>query len=182
MTEFFLTVALSALLGGLIIGYTLKNGISPMPTSSKVRQALFDHLPPLRKGVVVDLGSGWGHLLFPLSKYYPECTVIGYENSLLPYLFSTCLNRYRHVRVMRRNFFHVSLSEASLVVCYLFPKGMEKLKTKLESELASGALVVTHTFAIPGWKPIKTVHVGDLYRSPIYFYRMGKPCTQDKKD
>ena len=58
-----------------------------------------------------------------------------------------------------------------MIVCYLFPKGMEKLSKKLEKELKPGTLVISHTFALPGWKPFKTLDVDDLYYTKIYFYQ-----------
>ena len=118
----------------LIVGFTVKNGISPMPTSTKVREALFKYLPPLKNGIVVDLGSGWGHLIFPLSKHYPTCEIFGFETSPVPYLFSSMLNYYSNVKIVRRDFFKIPLDSANLIVCYLYPKGMKKLKwlTKLK--------------------------------------------------
>ena len=143
-----------------------------MPTSSKVRKNLMSLLPKLEEGTVVELGSGWGHLIFPLSKRYKSCQIIGYENSPLPYLFSSLINHAPNLKIVRKNFFETSLKDADLVVCYLFPKGMERLKPKFEKELKSGTKVISHTFAIPGWIPIKTVEVDDLYCSKIYLYEI----------
>ncbi|MEM7175025.1 MAG: methyltransferase [Chlamydiota bacterium] len=171
MSYFLVTLGLCIFFAALVVVFTLKNGVSPMPTSVKVRNELIDHLPALKKKVIVDLGSGWGHLLFPLSKRYPSCKVIGYENSPLPYWFSSFFNHHHNVKVVRQNFFETSLCHADLVICYLFPKGMEKLKEKLQQELPAGSLVVSHTFAIPGWEPTKVIQVKDLYQSPIYFYQ-----------
>ena len=143
-----------------------------MPTSSKTRKHLFSVLPNLEKGNIVDLGSGWGNLIFPLSKRYDTCEIIGYENSPLPYFFSSLINHFPNLKILRQDFFTKSLGEADLVICYLFPKGMEKLKVKLDRELKLGAKVVTHTFAIPGWTPTQTFQVDDLYQSKIYVYEV----------
>ena len=62
------------------------------------------------------------------------------------------------------------MSGAELVVCYLFPGGMEKLKPKLEREVKPGAIVISNTFAISGWKATEILFASDLYRSPIYIY------------
>ncbi|QLH35887.1 MAG: methyltransferase [Parachlamydiaceae bacterium] len=72
----------------LIIGWSLKNGIGPMPTASKTKMLLFKHLPKEKEGVIYELGSGWGTLAFPLARRYPSSTIIAYENSPIPYLFS----------------------------------------------------------------------------------------------
>ena len=64
------------------------------------------------------------------------------------------------------------LSDASLVVCYLEGKQMEWLEPKLRSELKAGALVLTHTFAMPNWQPVDIIRANDFYRSPIYLYEI----------
>lgn len=172
MIYFILTLTVAFFLLFSILFFTLKNGISPMPTSFKVRKHLLSVLPNLEKGQIVELGSGWGNLIFPLSQKYNACAIIGYENSPLPYFFSSLINHFSNLRILRQDFFERSLAEADLVICYLFPKGMEKLKLKLDKELKPGAKVVTHTFAVPGWTPTKTFQVDDLYRSKIYVYEV----------
>jgi len=143
-----------------------------MPTSNKARKALMSLLPTLEEGRVVELGSGWGNLIFPLSKKYKKCQIIGYENSPIPYVFSSLINYAPNLKIVRQNFFKHPLGDADLVVCYLFPKGMTQLKTKFERELKGGTPVVSHTFAIPGWTPKKTIEVDDIHRSKIYLYEV----------
>jgi hypothetical protein len=48
---------------------------------------------------------------------------------------------------------------------------MARLRPKLEAELAPGAVLVSHTFALPGWRPEAVVRAPDLHASPIYRYR-----------
>ncbi|HLM43981.1 MAG TPA: SAM-dependent methyltransferase, partial [Myxococcaceae bacterium] len=69
-------------------------------------------------------------------------------------------------------FFRASLSEASAVVCYLYPGAMSRLAPKLTQELAPGTRILSHTFALRGWKPLRTLAVDDLYRTPIYLYEV----------
>jgi len=165
-----LTVALLILFS--LIFYTLKNGISPMPTSEKVKRALMDVLPDLEDGVIIDLGSGWGNLIFPLASRYQDCHIFGYENSPIPFWFSSLLNHKKNLKIRKANFFDISLQDADMVICYLFPKGMEKLKEKLEKELKPGTHVVSHTFAIPEWEPKTVIEVSDLHHSKIYLYEV----------
>ena len=154
----------------LLLLFTWKNGVSPTPTSSKIRAVLFSLLPEVEKGTIIELGSGWGNLAFPLSKKYPHCKVIGYENSPVPFLFSALLNHRSNLKIVRGDFFEKSLADASIVVCYLFPKGMKRLKDKLKKELRSGTQVITHTHPIPGWEPKEIIDVDDLQKSTIYIY------------
>ena len=161
-------LSLAILLIGVVttIVYALLLGIGPTPTSRRVAD-LIDQLLPEVDGPVVELGSGWGGMARRLQKRYPK--TLAYERSPLPWLVS----RLRGVRVKRREFFGQSLEGASLVFAYLYPKAMERLKEKLENELAKGAWVISHTFAVPGWQPVHVEMADDLYRTPVYIYRIG---------
>ncbi len=143
-----------------------------MPTSSKIKKALIQALPEQIQGTIVELGSGWGTLVFALADRYPQCKVIGYEISPIPYFVSQILKivyKHKNVQFKRKDFFKEPLSEAAMAVCYLYPGAMQKLKSKFEKE-GSPKSIVSHTFSIPGWTPEKTIEVHDLYRTKIYFY------------
>jgi hypothetical protein len=158
-----------------IVWWSIKNGISPMPTSPRVKAALFASLPTV-EGTIADLGSGWGTLVFPLADRYPKCQVIGYETSPIPYTLSLLrqtVQRRANLSLIRRDFFEASLENAALVLCYLYPKAMTRLQDKFDRELKNGAFVISHTFALPEWQPLKVVEVNDLYRTKIYIYKKG---------
>lgn len=154
-----------------IVIWTIRNGISPMPTSAKVKRALLEALPSKVEGDIYELGSGWGTLALSLAQKYPEGQVIGFETSPIPYWVSRLIAK-PHVQYLRKDLFQANLSKAKMVVCYLYPACMTRLKTKLEHELAQDCLVVSHTFSIPGWKAHKIVEVDDLYKTKIYFYQL----------
>ena len=44
------------------------------------------------------------------------------------------------------------MSEADVVYFFLMPDKMERLRTKFEKELKSGAKVVSYVWPIPGWE------------------------------
>lgn len=158
-----------------VLWSTLKNGISPMPTTRRVKIKFIDSLPKQIIGPIYELGAGWGSLAFPLADRYPLCKVIAYENSFVPYVF--CRLRLMwyplpNLTIVRKSFFQVSLSDASLVVCYLFPGAMSQLKGKFQDELSDRTIIATHTFSIPGWQPIYQEDVKDLYHTTIYHYKI----------
>jgi hypothetical protein len=172
MLILFLAVAAAVLL----IFWTLKNGISPSPTSSRVANELFDVLSEekLTPKPIYELGAGWGTLAFPLAQKYPDHKIHAYETSPIPYYF--CLLRQwlqptPNLFFHRQNFFQINLSNASLVVCYLYPKAMQLLSKKFKQELPADCVVVSHTFRIPTMIPNKTVLCNDFYNTQIYFYR-----------
>jgi hypothetical protein len=178
VTGVLLLLLLAILLGGMlsIVVSTLRTGISPMPTLSKVRRQLLSVIEPDLAGTILELGAGWGTLAFALADRCPRAKVIAFELSPLPWAF--CWLRQRlaprsNLELRRQDFFRASLAGASLVVCYLFPGVMSRLAPKLLAELPPGTRILSHTFALRGWKPLRTLVVDDLYRTPIYLYEVG---------
>lgn len=167
---------------GSIIAYSLYNGITPMPTSPRVRRKLLEIIIEQRiAGTVFELGSGWGTLALPLARVLPHCHIIAYENSPIPYLFSRfarTLYQLDNLEIIRENFYRASLAEADLVFCYLYPRAMERLRSKFERELKEKCLVISSTFAVPQWRAERVAEASDYYRTKIYVYS-GSPRRED---
>jgi trans-aconitate methyltransferase len=176
----FVAVAVAAASLSIFV-YTLRTGISPMPTLPAMRRTLLAALPSpaALHGAVYELGAGWGTLALPLARRYPGARVVAVELSPLPW--AVCRLRARlaglhNLAVRRADFLRapprgVALGDAALVLCYLDPGNMARLRPKLEAELPAGALVVSSTFAVPGWQA-QAVHTApDLHRNPLYVYR-----------
>jgi hypothetical protein len=171
---FALSVGLSII--GLMFVFTLISGSPPTPTSPRVRRAVLALLPRrLPAGMIYELGAGWGGNAIALATAFPDRTVIGVELSPLPWLVS----RLRLLFSPRKtldfrcgNFMAQELSDAALVVCYVGHAQMTQLQPKLAAEMAPGTLVLTHTFAMPDWRPVDTVQADDIYRSPVYLYEV----------
>jgi hypothetical protein len=170
------TILLLSLLATFsILTTTMRNRISPTPTTYKVKKYLLKLLKEESPKKVVDLGAGWGTIVFPIAKQHPNAKVIAYENSLIPFLFMKLrqlISPTPNLYIERRNFYREDLSSYDLIICYLFPLGMKKLKNKFTSELNNNASIYTHTFSIPGWEPINKWKVKDLYRTTIFQYKI----------
>jgi trans-aconitate methyltransferase len=165
-------LALVACAGGSIVWHTLALGISPMPSSRRVRDAVLAALPTDLEGEVHELGAGWGTLAVPLARRFPRAQVIAWESSWVPWAVLWLRGRaLPNLEVRRADFFTADLTRARAVVCYLFTGAMERLSTKFHQELSRGAWVVSHTFALRGWVAATTVVVEDLYRTPVFVYR-----------
>ncbi len=159
----------------LIVIYSLKLGISPTPSSPAAQAAILQLIPEEQTGVILELGSGWGSLIFPIARRCPNARVIGIEGSPIPFLFSKVrqiLFPRENLSIRYENFYDISFREASVVVCYLFPAAMKQLRFKFEEELPAESLVISHTFAIYQWQPIKIIKLSDIYRTPIYLYKV----------
>ncbi len=180
MTELGVLAAALAVVLGLVV-HALIVGVAPAPTSPRVASVMLALIPPGIEGVVFELGSGWGTLAFPLARRLPRCTIRALEISPLPWLFSRlrhAVERLTNLSIRRADFRHVALGDAALVVCYLFPAAMDRLKPKMEAELKPGAYVLSNTFAVPGWRPEAVRRADDLYATTVYLYRVPAPSPE----
>lgn len=164
----FIIVLAAFLAASSLLYWTIKLGIGPVPTSRKVSKTLYKNLPEQVNGQIIELGCGWGNLVRALKKKYPDKTVIGYERSPIPRWVTSWSWR---IPVRGEDFFYADLSEAGLLVCYLYPGAMKRIEQELLPRLPAGCIIITHTFALPGLKPDKIYRSTDIYRTPIYLYQ-----------
>lgn len=144
-----------------------------MPISRKGKKQLIQSLPLIENGPIFELGSGWGGLAFTLAKRYSNHKVYAYELSIVPWLISRIRQLFIYtpnLKIHRKDFFKVPLQGSSLIVCYLFPGGMNKLEKKFDNELHN-AWVVSYVFSLPSWQSETIVEVKDLLSSKIYLYK-----------
>jgi len=127
---------------------------SPLPV---VRQMLV--LAELRKGeTFFDLGAGDGRsVVMAAQEFGAKATGIELREDLVKRALSTIseLGIEDKAQIMQADFFNVDLRLADVVFLYLTTSANEKIKPKLESELKTGARVVSHDYEIIGWKPVK---------------------------
>ncbi len=101
------------------------------------------------KDVVYDLGCGDGTLILTAAKNFGAKTV-GVEIDPTRYLIALLRVIINHqlesISVKRGNFFDISISEATVVVVYLVPKTLEKLKKKFLKELKPGTKIVSYKY------------------------------------
>ncbi len=156
-----------------IVFWSLRLGITPTPTSGKVRVKLLETLPSRVDGNIYELGCGFGSLISVLANAYPDRIIFGIERSPLPYWISRIrCSHLKNVIIIQQDIFQHQWEEAGLVVCYLYPGAMEKLSRAFKEKLKDGCYIVSHTFRLPGWQPERTNKANDLYLSPVYRYRV----------
>jgi len=166
-------LAVVVLAAASIIVATLRLGISPVPSSRRVRHAVLALAPRDVEGEVHELGAGWGGLAIALADANPRARVIAWEASFVPWLvfrLRLALRPRPNLTLKRADFFNGDLRQARLVVCYLWTGAMARLAEKFQAELADGAVVVSHTFGLRGWTAEETRWVDDVYRTPVYRY------------
>ncbi|MNW40518.1 hypothetical protein D3C74_176330 [compost metagenome] len=165
---------------GSIVYRSLRNGISPMPSSRAVRRAVAAEINSLnRVRTIVEAGSGWGTLAFSITRQGRkvrrdiEPKIIGLENSMVPLLFSQLMSvmlAEEMVTFVRRDIYRFSYREADVVVCYLFPRAMQSLSMIFQEQLSIGTRIISICFALPGWVPEKVIVCEDMYHTRIYVY------------
>jgi len=128
---------------------------SPYPV---VRHML--ELAQLKQGEnFFDLGAGDGRTIIMAAKDF-GARAVGIE--LREDLAGKASNSIRElglqdrITMIQSDMFTVDLRAADVVFLYLTTSANEKVKPKLESELKSGARIVSHDYEILGWKPAKT--------------------------
>ena len=156
---------------------TLITGSPPLATSDLALRTMLATLPARLPGEdagrIYEFGSGWGGVAMGLADKYPAHKVIGFELSLIPWLYSIIrlkISKVRNVTFHLSSFMKADISDASVVVCYLMPETMVKLSEKLKKELRPGTLVLSNAFSLPGWEPLDNFVIPDTYLSHIYLY------------
>lgn len=142
-----------------------------MPTNRKTRSKLKFILKDFSISSIAELGAGWGHLLFSLRKACPQSKIDAFELSIIPYACACVFNRIFHLNISlwRKNFLKQNLKPYDCIVCYLYPKGMEKLLPQLNT-LPSKTKIISIAFTVPGWEIQKKVFSEDFWKTPIYLY------------
>lgn len=147
-------------------------------SSNKVWHAMECLLPAAKVDsdfTFMDLGSGLGGILTHLAKVRPDGLYVGVEAAPLPFFWSWLrikLSSYRNCRVHWGSLWECDLSQYDIVFAYLSPVPMEKLWHKARTEMRSGALFISSTFAVSDQIPHETIQVDDLHRSTLLIWHM----------
>ena len=153
--------------------------ISFIPTPPEDVDGFFEVAPVSSSDVVYDLGSGDGRLLFAaLDKGAGRAVGVELDPERVREAREAAKSKGLEDRItfLEADVMEVSLSDASLVLCYLSSSASDALKPKLESELKPGTRVVVETFHVPGWKPIRTANKG--YKE-FYLYTMPPEASSE---
>ena len=126
--------------------------------------------------VVYDLGCGDGRIVVTAVKKF-SAKAVGVElNPQLARSANDMIHRLglqNHATIIRGNLLDVDISQADVVTLYLLTSSNEKLRPKLEKSLKPGARVVSHDYAVRGWKPVRVEELEVHGRNhKIYVYQM----------
>jgi protein-L-isoaspartate O-methyltransferase len=166
---------------GVVYGQKTKhyaNSLAPYVVSpQQIVDRMLELADPKPNETVYDLGSGDGRILITAVQRY-RAKAVGIEIS--DALVQSTTDRIQKLglqngaRVIHGDFLQVDLSPADVVTMYLATDTNEMLRPNLEKYLRNGTRVVSHDYAVPGWKatevdrdlPEARGHVIYLYRMP----------------
>lgn len=127
-----------------------------------------------------DLGCGDGRILIAAVERY-KVKAVGVEIS--PKLAAKAVASIQRAglqaqaRVIPGDLLHVDFSGADVVAIYLSTQMNAQLRPLLEKYLKPGARVVSHDYAIPGWKAAKVDRTEGANSHVIYLYEI--PAAKD---
>jgi precorrin-6B methylase 2 len=134
------------------------SGAQWIPSSKESTRRMLELADIKPNEVLYDLGSGDGRVVIEAAKNF-KAKAIGIEIDPLRVLWSRFvvkkLGLSNRVKIIHGNFFNQNLGNADVVIVYLLPKAIEKLKDKLKRELRPGARVVSQLFKFEGWKLVR---------------------------
>lgn len=120
-------------------------------TNRKIARAMCQMAKVGKGDIVYDLGSGDGTSLIVAAKEF-GARGVGIEIDPLRYFISSMLlhsNRLSDkVRIIRKNFYDVNISKATVVFVYLVPRVLNKLVPKFKKELKKGTRIVSFRYDI----------------------------------
>jgi cyclopropane fatty-acyl-phospholipid synthase-like methyltransferase len=131
---------------------------------------------PKPNETVYDLGSGDGRILITaVQRYRAKAVGIEISDALVQSTTDRIqkLGLQNEARVIHGDFLQVDLSPADVVTMYLATDTNEMLRPNLEKYLRNGTRVVSHDYAVPGWKAIVVdKDLPEARGHVIYLYRM----------
>ncbi|MCC7303884.1 class I SAM-dependent methyltransferase [bacterium] len=126
---------------------------------------------------VVDVGSGWGSIVFHLLDTYPRLAVTGIELNPLLYLLSmlrkTIFYPNRNIKLCRGDAEKFSYKNFDVVFLFMLSPFVNKvLAPKLETELRIGAQVVSYVFRMKSnkFKETRVKLLEHGWKSAVYVY------------
>lgn len=152
----FITLFLAAGIIPLILGYYLGvfTGAPYVPTDRALVERMLDLARVGVDTTLIDLGSGDGRIVIAAAKR--GARGVGYEiNPLLVSRARRAAERAGmsdRARFVCENFHKADFAAYDVVAIYGVTSVMRKLEGRLQSELQTGARVVSHAFVFPHWQ------------------------------
>ncbi len=163
-------IALALIGSALIVSYFVfasfvyGAGYQPTPRSTVELMLRLAEVGP--RDTVYDLGAGTGAIVFRAARTY-RARVLGAEVEPIRVLILRLRRRLGpaadRIVIQWGNMYDLDFRGATVVTAFLWPGAMARLRPKLESELRTGARVVSYYHPVPGWTPEKHEAAAQVY-------------------
>ena len=152
------------------------NRVPYYPTQKPAYALILAELPTDRPFEFVDLGCGFGDLLFFLAKHRPNGRFVGVELGPLPCLVARIKAFFKgvsNVSITLRDMWRYDLRESDFVYTFLSPAAMEDVWAKVSRDMRSGSTFITNSFPVPA-PANEEISVRDERGSKLYLHRMSE--------
>lgn len=142
-----------------------------IPTTETAVKAMLELAEVKRTDIVYDLGCGDGRIVIAAAKSYGAR---GVGIDIDPALIREAKKNARQagvehsVEFREQDLFQANFRDATVVTLFLLPAVNKRLLPQLEA-LKPGTRVVSNTFEIGGWKPVREMVVKDDPDDDYYF-------------
>ena len=133
-----------------------------VPTPPEVVDRMMELGGVSSQDTVYDLGSGDGRMVIRAARQYDAYGVgieIDHERVVKSRKNAKKAGVTDQVEFREKDFFKADFSEATVLLLYLLPDKLDKLKSKLVDEVEPGTPIVTHDFQFDGWEPDSSARV-----------------------
>ena len=159
-------VLLVVVVGVISILWTDLKGAPYVATPRQTVRRMLELAEVGSQDVVFDLGSGDGRVLWIAAQEF-GARAVGIEIDPFRYAWTRLLIRFKRlhqkVSVIRKDFFQVDLSSATVISAYLLRDTNRKMMEQLASELPAGSRVVSRKYQFPGWNLVREDPFEELY-------------------
>ncbi len=147
-----------------------------VPTPQEVVEKMLELAQVTSKDVVFDLGCGDGRVVITAAKKYgargvgvdidPERVKECQENAKLAGVGNLVSCRLQDART-------TDVSQATVVTLYLLSSSNLVLRPMLTKQLKPGARIVSHSFSMGDWEPLKTeeIKTSNSYTRTLYLWK-----------
>lgn len=160
----------------LIIYYSFKTGVVPVPSSFKDRVLVLEIVSKYKNhSNITELGAGWGGLINMISKRYPKNKYTAIELSIIPYLTQSFITYFKgqyNINWKLENFMNSPLENDTIYITYLSGPVMKKLRSRFEQDLPKNVILISIAFAMPSWTHTAIEYTNSKIYTPIYIYEL----------
>lgn len=97
---------------------------------------------------ILDIGSGYGRLLFFINKRIKNASLVGYEISSFAYKISKLINRFKNISFVNDDIFNLKDFDFNIITTFLFVKQQKEI-IDLYKQFKVGTIIISNSFKIP---------------------------------